>query len=215
MGSWGKLRRPRGMARTISWEQRAQLEEKARHRRSMRTLRAALAVFSVLLLGVGSTGIGLGAAAVYTPGGKITSRNSMSPICCGACFFICSVLGLICARKTTAWAILCFIVACIISLVFSIVTIQLLRVIASGKGSAQDNISLLGQPTAVPSSGQGLEKSVALARGATAVAGVGCATTIILTFLACRVAREEKRRLFMMREGTLAPGSSHQVNELT
>ncbi|KAI8503642.1 hypothetical protein Bbelb_186130 [Branchiostoma belcheri] len=73
------------MARTISWEQRAQLEEKARHRRSMRTLRAALAVFSVLLLGVGSTGIGLGAAAVYTPGGKITSRNSMSPICCGAC----------------------------------------------------------------------------------------------------------------------------------
>ncbi|XP_019633347.1 PREDICTED: transmembrane protein 196-like [Branchiostoma belcheri] len=170
------------MARTISWEQRAQLEEKARHRRSMRTLRAALAVFSVLLLGVGSTGIGLGAAAVYTPGGKITSRNSMSPICCGACFFICSVLGLICAKKTTAWA---------------------------------DNISLPGQPTAVPNSGQGPEKSVALARGATAVAGVGCATTIILTFLACRVAREEKRRLFMMREGTLAPGSSHQVNELT
>ncbi|KAI8503641.1 hypothetical protein Bbelb_186120 [Branchiostoma belcheri] len=132
-------------------------------------------------------------------------------------FFICSVLGLICAKKTTAWAILCFIVACIISLVFSIVTIQLLRVIASGKsgGPQQDNISLPGQPTAVPNSGQGPEKSVALARGATAVAGVGCATTIILTFLACRVAREEKRRLFMMREGTLAPGSSHQVNELT
>ncbi|XP_035676043.1 transmembrane protein 196-like [Branchiostoma floridae] len=215
MGSWGKLRRPRGMARTISWEQRAQMEEKARHRRSMRTLRAALAVFSVLLLGVGSTGIGLGAAAVYTPGGKITSRNSMSPICCGACFFICSVLGLICARKTTAWAILCFIVACIISLVFSIVTIQLLRVIASGTHGPQDSLSLPGQPTAVPSSGQGLKKSVTLARGATAVAGVGCATTIILTFLACRVAREEKRRLFMMREGTLAPGSSHQVNELT
>ncbi|XP_019623228.1 PREDICTED: uncharacterized protein LOC109469216 isoform X2 [Branchiostoma belcheri] len=166
------------------WEERQQNEEalaEARRRREMRAVTTALVVLSSLTILVGLVTIGSGIAAAFQPGNTIGSVNSLSAIACGTC-------------------ILCFTVGCTISLIFSLVYVQLLRLFVEDLESGEIQLFV---PTNSTFQKAVTDPFVTVALGKTCVvaAGIGCATTIILTFLACRVASEEKRRLFMLREG--------------
>ncbi|XP_078592448.1 uncharacterized protein LOC144871196 [Branchiostoma floridae x Branchiostoma japonicum] len=187
------------------WEERQQNEEalaEARRRREMRAVTTALVVLSSLTILVGLVTIGSGTAAAFQPGNTIGSVNSLSAIACGICFLFSGVLGLVHVgcNNSSACLILCFTVGCTISLIFSLVYIQLLRLFVEDLESGEIQLFV---PTNSTFQKAVTDPFVTVALGKTCVvaAGIGCATTIVLTFLACRVASEEKRRLFMLREG--------------
>ncbi|XP_011675933.2 transmembrane protein 196-like isoform X1 [Strongylocentrotus purpuratus] len=86
---------------------------------------ALLVLLSVphMILGLPSMVVGV----ILYSDAHIWLAHTVSPIWSGVCFFFCGVFGIVSAKRTSPYTIFCFSSFCIISLMVSIIDMQLLR----------------------------------------------------------------------------------------
>ncbi|XP_035267035.1 transmembrane protein 196-like isoform X2 [Anguilla anguilla] len=144
----------------------------------------SLVVLSVLEIGFGVSSITLGAVglrSVRTTMQK-TQLGDASP------FLICGLCGVLCAIKRSGLIMILFSACCICGLIGGILNIQFVRVLVKRS--------------------DGL-RSVHL--GALSLASLGIAGCTLCTWLTCRLASTEQRRMFLEREHSLH--HSHEMTE--
>ncbi|XP_006815793.1 transmembrane protein 196-like [Saccoglossus kowalevskii] len=142
---------------------------------SVITTLAVLAVTHIML-GLISFGVG----AISSSRAVMWLAHTVSPVWSGACFIICGVLGLACAKRKTAYMIMCFTAFSFVSLITAIVSIQLLRI-------GLVNHTSDGQTYAK-------EKQDILIILALTTAGLECVNSIVSSFMSCLVARMLKKK---------------------
>ncbi|XP_035267026.1 transmembrane protein 196 [Anguilla rostrata] len=150
----------------------------------------SLVVLSVLEIGFGVSSITLGAVglrSVRTTMQK-TQLGDASPVWSGMCFLICGLCGVLCAIKRSGLIMILFSACCICGLIGGILNIQFVRVLVKRS--------------------DGL-RSVHL--GALSLASLGIAGCTLCTWLTCRLASTEQRRMFLEREHSLH--HSHEMTE--
>ncbi|XP_073532641.1 transmembrane protein 196 isoform X3 [Phyllobates terribilis] len=146
----------------------------------------SLLVLSVLEIGLGLSSVAVGAvtfAEVKTRMDRPPQLGDSSPVWSGACFLICGVCGIFCAKKRSGLIMILFSACCICGLIGGILNIQFLRAI---KRSSLHDASL-------------------------SLACIGISGCTISTWLTCRLASYEQRRMFLEREHSLH--HSHEMTE--
>ncbi|XP_070569444.1 transmembrane protein 196-like [Ptychodera flava] len=141
---------------------------------------AVLAVFHILL-GIISFGVG----AISSSRAVMWLAHTISPVWSGACFIICGVLGLACAKRKTAYMILCFTAFSFVSLITGVVSIQLLRL-------GLVNHTSDGHTYAK-------EEQDVLIIVALVTAGLECLNSLISSFVSCLVAKKLKQKKMLGR----------------
>ncbi|XP_077127980.1 transmembrane protein 196 isoform X1 [Ranitomeya variabilis] len=147
----------------------------------------SLLVLSVLEIGLGLSSVAVGAvtfAWVRTRMDPPPQLGDSSPVWSGACFLICGVCGIFCAKKKSGLIMILFSACCICGLIGGILNIQFLRAVT--KRSSLHNVSL-------------------------SLACIGISGCTISTWLTCRLASYEQRRMFLEREHSLH--HSHEMTE--
>lgn len=82
-------------------------------------------IFAILHITTGLGSVCIGVASSIQA--EIWLAHTVSPIWSGAFFIFTGILGLACARRKTAYLIMCFTAFSVVSLVTAVVSIQLLR----------------------------------------------------------------------------------------
>ncbi|XP_060552914.1 transmembrane protein 196-like isoform X2 [Ruditapes philippinarum] len=118
---------------------------------------------------------------------EVWLAHSVSPIWSGSFFIITGILGIFCARRKTSYVIMCFTAFSVVSMVVSVVSIQLLR------------LGLVNHTT----DGHTFQKQNkdTLIIIALAVAGSEILVCLLSTLLSCRMAKVAKEELCKRREG--------------
>ncbi|KAM5156779.1 transmembrane protein 196 [Mantella aurantiaca] len=147
----------------------------------------SLLVLSVLEIGLGLSSVAVGAVTFI----RVRSRTEpppqlgdSSPVWSGACFLICGVCGIFCAKKKSGLIMILFSACCICGLIGGILNIQFLRA---------------------------LSKRSSLHLASLSLACIGISGCTISTWLTCRLASYEQRRMFLEREHSLH--HSHEMTE--
>lgn len=118
---------------------------------------------------------------------EVWLAHSVSPIWSGSFFIITGILGIFCARRKTSYVIMCFTAFSVVSMVVSVVSIQLLR------------LGLVNHTT----DGHTFQKQNkdTLIIIALALAGSEIIVCLLSTLLSCRMAKVAKEELCKRREG--------------
>ncbi|XP_053376843.1 transmembrane protein 196-like isoform X2 [Mercenaria mercenaria] len=118
---------------------------------------------------------------------EVWLAHSVSPIWSGSFFIITGILGIFCARRKTSYVIMCFTAFSVVSMVVSVVSIQLLR------------LGLVNHTT----DGHTFQKQNkdTLIIIALALAGSEILVCLLSTLLSCRMAKVAKEELCKRREG--------------
>ncbi|XP_072268646.1 transmembrane protein 196 isoform X2 [Pyxicephalus adspersus] len=141
----------------------------------------SLLVLSVLEIGLGLSSVAVGAVSF------IRVRNRMEPppqLGDSSPFLICGVCGIFCAKKKSGLIMILFSACCICGLIGGILNIQFLRA---------------------------LSKRSSLHLASLSLACIGISGCTISTWLTCRLASYEQRRMFLEREHSLH--HSHEMTE--
>ncbi|XP_063780885.1 transmembrane protein 196 isoform X2 [Pseudophryne corroboree] len=141
----------------------------------------SLLVLSVLEIGLGLSSIAVGAVTV------IRVRNRTEPplqLGDSSPFLICGICGVLCAKKKSGLIMILFSACCICGLIGGILNIQFLRP---------------------------LSKKSSLHLASLSLACIGISGCTISTWLTCRLASYEQRRMFLEREHSLH--HSHEMTE--
>lgn len=118
---------------------------------------------------------------------EVWMAHSVSPIWSGGFWIITGIIGFACAKKKTAYLILCFTAFSVVSLVTAVVSIQLLR------------LGLVNHTT--DGVAYQKEQKDVLIIIALVTAGSECLICVIASFASCRMARAAKKELCKKREG--------------
>ncbi|XP_013398378.1 uncharacterized protein LOC106164882 [Lingula anatina] len=154
----------------------------------MQAIIAAVVGLSIFHLVLGAVSVCLG--VVSSIQAEVWLAHSVSPIWSGGFFILTGILGFACAKKKSAYLILCFTAFSVVSLVTAVVSIQLLRLGLINHTNDGNTFQK--------------EKKDFLIIVALATAGTECLICIISSFVSCRVARAAKKELFKKREGTFS-----------
>ncbi|XP_039568170.1 transmembrane protein 196 isoform X1 [Passer montanus] len=149
----------------------------------------SLLVLSVLEIGLGVSSVAVGAVSfslVLTE--HKPQLGDSSPVWSGVCFLLCGVCGILCAKKKSGLVMILFSACCICGLIGGILNFQFLRALTK-KSSAL--------------------YSLHLASMSLACIGIGGCT--LSSWLTCRLASYEQRRMFSEREHSLH--HSHEMAE--
>ncbi|XP_055067342.2 transmembrane protein 196 [Misgurnus anguillicaudatus] len=146
-----------------------------------RALVWSLLLLSVIDMGLGVSSITLGVLGIRRALWVQRSQTSYStPIWSGVCFFICGVCGILCAKKRTGLTMILFSACCICGLIGGILNVQFVRAMVKRMNNLH---------------------SLNLACLCLAVLGIlGCTLS---TWLTCRLASCEQKRLFLERDVSL------------
>ncbi|XP_041421895.1 transmembrane protein 196 isoform X1 [Xenopus laevis] len=154
-----------------------------------RQIIGSLLVLSVLEIGLGLSSVAVGAVTFFKV--RMEQKPQLgdsSPVWSGACFLICGVCGIFCAKKKSGLIMILFSACCICGLIGGILNIQFLRALNKRSSSLY---------------------SLYLASMSLACIGISGCT--ISTWLTCRLASYEQRRMFLEREHSLH--HSHEMTE--
>ncbi|XP_057227592.1 transmembrane protein 196 isoform X2 [Malurus melanocephalus] len=149
----------------------------------------SLLVLSVLEIGLGVSSVAVGAVSfslVLTE--QKPQLGDSSPVWSGVCFLLCGICGILCAKKKSGLVMILFSACCICGLIGGILNFQFLRALTK-KSSAL--------------------YSLHLASMSLACIGIGGCT--LSSWLTCRLASYEQRRMFSEREHSLH--HSHEMAE--
>ncbi|XP_060753416.1 transmembrane protein 196 isoform X2 [Tachysurus vachellii] len=154
---------------------------------SSRKIVCSLLVLSVLQVGLGAASIALGAVAISKARNEHKRQQGhASPVWSG--FLVCGLCGMLCARKRTGLVMILFSACCICGLIGGILNFQFVR-------------ALVKRPDAVRS----------LYMAAMSLTCLGISSCTLSTWLTCRLASSEQRRMFLEREHSLH--HSHEMTE--
>ncbi|KAM8966249.1 transmembrane protein 196 isoform 1-T1 [Pelodytes ibericus] len=149
----------------------------------------SLLVLSVLEIGLGLSSVAVGAVSFIRVRMEATPQlGDSSPVWSGACFLICGVCGIFCAKKKSGLIMILFSACCICGLIGGILNIQFLRALTK-RSSTLYSLHLT---------------SITLAC-------IGISGCTISSWLTCRLASYEQRRMFLEREHSLH--HSHEMTE--
>ncbi|XP_068092090.1 transmembrane protein 196 isoform X2 [Hyperolius riggenbachi] len=141
----------------------------------------SLLVLSVLEIGLGLSSVVVGTVTFV----KVRSRTEPPPqLGDSSPFLICGVCGIFCAKKKSGLIMILFSACCICGLIGGILNIQFLRA---------------------------LSKRSPLHLASMSLACIGISGCTISTWLTCRLASYEQRRMFLEREHSLH--HSHEMTE--
>ncbi|KAG8443044.1 hypothetical protein GDO86_011748 [Hymenochirus boettgeri] len=154
-----------------------------------RQIIGSLLVLSVLKIGLGLSSVAVGAVTFIRV--KMEQKPQLgdsSPVWSGACFLICGVCGIFCAKKKSGLIMILFSACCICGLIGGILNIQFLHAL-NKRSSALYSLYLASM----------------------SLACIGISSCTISTWLTCRLASFEQRRMFLEREHSLH--HSHEMTE--
>ncbi|XP_018124983.1 transmembrane protein 196 isoform X2 [Xenopus laevis] len=143
----------------------------------------SLLVLSVLEIGLGLSSVAVGAVTFFRV--RMEQKPQLGD---SSPFLICGVCGIFCAKKKSGLIMILFSACCICGLIGGILNIQFLRALNKRSSSLY---------------------SLYIASMSLACIGICCCT--ISTWLTCRLASYEQRRMFLEREHSLH--HSHEMTE--
>ncbi|XP_016394210.1 transmembrane protein 196-like [Sinocyclocheilus rhinocerous] len=146
-----------------------------------RALVWSLLVLSVFHMGLGVSCISLGVLGIIQAHWLQKSQTSFStPIWSGVCFLVCGLCGILCAKKRTGLTMILFSACCICGLIGGILNVQFLRAIVKRANSLYSlHLAFL------------------------CLASLGILSCTLSTWLTCRLASCEQKRLFLERDISL------------
>ncbi|XP_043920651.1 transmembrane protein 196 [Protopterus annectens] len=149
----------------------------------------SLLVLSLLEIGVGISSVVLGSVSYSRIKDEHKSQlGDSSPVWSGVCFLLCGTCGVLCARKKSGLLMILFSAFCICGLIGGILNFQFLKALAKKHSPSY---------------------SLQLASMTLACLGIGGCT--LSSWLTCRLASFEQRRMFLEREHSLH--HSHEMAE--
>ncbi|XP_028835650.1 transmembrane protein 196 isoform X2 [Denticeps clupeoides] len=132
-------------------------------------------IWTLAVLSALQVGVGVSSIALGTLELLRSPAGDMLPVWSGVCFLLCGLCGMLCARKRSGLVMIVFTACCICALIGGILNVQFLRTRA------------LHPPR--------------LASLALTCLGMCCCT--LSTWLTCRLASTEQRRMFLERDLSL------------
>ncbi|XP_005377415.1 PREDICTED: transmembrane protein 196 isoform X2 [Chinchilla lanigera] len=149
----------------------------------------SLLVLSVLEIGLGVSSVAVGAVSFSLALRQHKPQlGDSSPVWSGVCFLLCGICGLLCAKKKSGLVMILFSACCICGLIGGILNFQFLRAVTKKTSSLYP---------------------LHLASMSLACIGIGGCT--LSSWLTCRLASYEQRRMFSEREHSLH--HSHEMAE--
>ncbi|XP_026637509.1 transmembrane protein 196 isoform X1 [Microtus pennsylvanicus] len=149
----------------------------------------SLLVLSVLEIGLGVSSVAVGAVSFSLALREQTPQlGDSSPVWSGVCFLLCGICGILCAKKKSGLVMILFSACCICGLIGGILNFQFLRAVTKKTSSLYP---------------------LHLASMSLACIGIGGCT--LSSWLTCRLASYEQRRMFSEREHSLH--HSHEMAE--
>ncbi|XP_012979407.1 transmembrane protein 196 isoform X2 [Mesocricetus auratus] len=149
----------------------------------------SLLVLSVLEIGLGVSSVAVGAVSFSLALREHTPQlGDSSPVWSGVCFLLCGICGILCAKKKSGLVMILFSACCICGLIGGILNFQFLRAVTKRTSSVYP---------------------LHLASMSLACIGIGGCT--LSSWLTCRLASYEQRRMFSEREHSLH--HSHEMAE--
>ncbi|XP_034258364.1 transmembrane protein 196 isoform X7 [Pantherophis guttatus] len=151
----------------------------------------SLLVLSMLEIGLGVSSVAVGAVSfslVLAGSERSTQLGDSSPVWSGVCFLLCGVCGIFCAKKKSGLIMILFSACCICGLIGGILNFQFLRALTK-KSSALYPLHLTSM----------------------SLACIGIGGCTLSSWLTCRLASYEQRRMFSEREHSLH--HSHEMAE--
>ncbi|XP_002664909.3 transmembrane protein 196 isoform X1 [Danio rerio] len=145
-----------------------------------RSLVGSLLVLSVFHMGLGVSCVSLGVIGVTQTLWQQKSQHSFSPIWSGACFLVCGLSGILCAKKRTGLTMILFSACCICGLIGGILNVQFVRAMMKRASSLHSfHLAFL------------------------CLDSLGILGCTLSTWLTCRLASSEQKRLFLERDLSL------------
>nr|XP_056713695.1 transmembrane protein 196 isoform X6 [Euleptes europaea] len=151
----------------------------------------SLLVLSVLEIGLGVSSVAVGAVSFSLALAEQPPQlGDSSPVWSGVCFLLCGACGILCAKKKTGLVMILFSACCICGLIGGILNFQFLRALTK-KSSVLYSLHLTSM----------------------SLACIGIGGCTLSSWLTCRLASYEQRRMFSEREHSLH--HSHEMAEKT
>ncbi|XP_056090396.1 transmembrane protein 196 [Rhinichthys klamathensis goyatoka] len=141
----------------------------------------SLLVLSVFHMGLGVSCISLGVLGITQALWPQKTQTSFStPVWSGACFLVCGLCGILCAKKRTGPTMILFSACCICGLIGGILNVQFVRAMVKRANSLYSlHLAFL------------------------CLASLGVLSCTLSTWLTCRLASSEQKRLFLERDLSL------------
>ncbi|XP_060104605.1 transmembrane protein 196 isoform X2 [Heteronotia binoei] len=141
----------------------------------------SLLVLSVLEIGLGVSSVAVGAVSFSLVLGEHPPQlGDSSPVWSGVCFLLCGACGILCAKKKSGLVMILFSACCICGLIGGILNFQFLRALTK-KSSVLYSLHLTSM----------------------SLACIGIGGCTLSSWLTCRLASYEQRRMFSEREHSL------------
>ncbi|XP_033021926.1 transmembrane protein 196 isoform X2 [Lacerta agilis] len=148
-----------------------------------------LLVLSVLEIGLGVSSVAVGAVSFSLAlSERAPQLGDSSPVWSGVCFLLCGACGILCAKKKSGLVMILFSACCICGLIGGILNFQFLRALTK-KSSALYPLHVTSM----------------------SLACIGISGCTLSSWLTCRLASYEQRRMFSEREHSLH--HSHEMGE--
>ncbi|XP_018975529.1 transmembrane protein 196 [Cyprinus carpio] len=146
-----------------------------------RVLVWSLLVLSVFHMGLGVSCISLGVLGITQPCRLQKSQTSFStPIWSGVCFLVCGLCGILCAKKRTGVTMILFSACCVCGLIGGILNVQFVHAMVKRTNSLYYlHLAFL------------------------CLDSLGILGCTLSTWLTCRLASCEQKRLFLERDLSL------------
>ncbi|XP_025034888.1 transmembrane protein 196 isoform X3 [Pelodiscus sinensis] len=149
----------------------------------------SLLVLSVLEIGLGVSSVAVGAVSFSLVLAEHKPQlGDSSPVWSGVCFLLCGICGILCAKKKSGLVMILFSACCICGLIGGILNFQFLRALTK-KSSTLYSLHLTSM----------------------SLACIGIGGCTLSSWLTCRLASYEQRRMFSEREHSLH--HSHEMAE--
>ncbi|XP_078520540.1 transmembrane protein 196 [Lissotriton helveticus] len=149
----------------------------------------SLLALSVLEIGLGVSSVAVGAVTFIKVRSELKPQlGDSSPVWSGLCFLLCGVCGIYCAKKKSGLVMILFSACCICGLIGGILNFQFVRAL-SKKTSSLYSLHLASM----------------------SLACIGISGCTVSSWLTCRLASFEQRRMFLEREHSLH--HSHEMTE--
>ncbi|XP_077159947.1 transmembrane protein 196 isoform X6 [Paroedura picta] len=152
----------------------------------------SLLVLSVLEIGLGVSSVAVGAVSfsLVLAEPQPPQLGDSSPVWSGVCFLLCGACGILCAKKKSGLVMILFSACCICGLIGGILNFQFLRAL-SKKSSTLYSLHVTSM----------------------SLACIGIGGCTLSSWLTCRLASYEQRRMFSEREHSLH--HSHEMADKT
>ncbi|KAI7806439.1 transmembrane protein 196 [Triplophysa rosa] len=145
-----------------------------------RALVWSLLVLSVVDMGLGVSSITLGVLGIRALLVQKSQTSYSTPIWSGVCFLICGACGILCAKKRTGFTMILFSACCICGLIGGILNVQFVRAMVKRVNNLHSlHLTFL------------------------CLAALGILGCTLSTWLTCRLASYEQKRLFLERDLSL------------